>query len=577
VASLIEPHGGTLKNLLADPDEAKEIKGLSLELTSIYLSPQEQHDLELLLGGAYSPLEGFMTREEYEGTIKECRLPGGTIWPIPVTLGVEEGIAKTLSPGDRLALRDQEGFMLGILEVSDCWRPNKRREASCVFQTDEEDHPGVRELFREKGSYYVGGRVRGVSLPVHYDYKMFRRTPHEMRAWFKKVGWMRILAFQTRRPLHNAHRAMTLKAANDIGANILLHPIVGPTSPGDIEYFARIRCYQAILRTYPPESAQLNLLPYAMRMAGPREALLQAIVNKNYGCSHFMVTPHHADPFITMNKRPPYYPRYAAFEFIKQFEGEIGVKAMAFKRMVYVEDLGQHVQEDECPDGVTTKRLSATELRRRLEFGLEIPEWFSPREVVKELRHAYPPRSRQGFTVFFTGLSGAGKSTLAKILYTKFQEMGDRPVTLLDGDIVRRCLSSELGYSKKHRHINVVRIGYVASEITKNGGIAICAPIAPYEHSRRYNRDLISRYGGYIEVYVATPLEVCMERDRKGLYAMALSGKKRGVTGIDDPYEPPRDPEVVIDTTDLEPEEAAQEILTYLKRNGYLGRAVYAF
>ncbi len=576
MSRLIEPHGGELKDLLVDDEEAKGLKESAVDLKSVYLTADEECDLELLLTGAYSPLEGFMTREQYEGVLSELRLPTGEVWPVPVTLGIDRELAERISPGEQLALRDQEGFMLAIMEVEDLWEPDKWVEAREVFQTDEEEHPGVLKLMDGKGQFYIGGPVKGVSLPVHYDYRMLRRTPREMRAWFNKAGWRKILAFQTRRPLHNAHKAVTLKAADEVGANILLHPIVGPTSPGDIEYYARIRCYQAILKSYPPDSAVLNLLPVAMRMAGPREALLQAIINKNYGCSHFMVTPNHADPF-TATKRPPYYPRYSALEFVKKYEDEVGVVAVPFERMVYVEELGQYLPEKECPKECIPKRLSATELRRRLEFGLNIPEWFSPREVVEELRRAYPPRSKQGFTIFFTGLSGAGKSTLARILYTKFLEMGDRPVTLLDGDIVRRHLSSELGYSKEHRHINVIRIGFVASEITKNGGIAICAPIAPYERSRRYNRELISRYGGYIEVYVATPLEVCMERDRKGLYALALSGKKKGVTGIDDPYEPPLDPEVVIDTTDMDPEEAVQEIMAYLKKSGYLGRAIYAY
>jgi sulfate adenylyltransferase len=306
-------------------------------------------------------------------------------------------------------------------------------------------------------------------------------------------------------------------------------------------------------------------------MAGPREALLQAIINKNYGCTHCIVTPNHADPF-TNTKRPAYYPRFGALELLEKFEKEIGITAVSFSRMVYVEEKAQFLVEDECPPEVAPKQLTATELRRRLEYGLEIPDWFSPPEVVSELRRAYPARSRQGFTVFFTGFSGSGKSTVAKILLTRFLEMGDRPVTLLDGDIVRRHLSSELGFSRKDRHINVVRIGFVASEITKNRGIAICAPIAPYEQSRRQNREMISRYGGYIEVYLSTPLEVCMKRDRKGLYAKGLAGRIKGVTGVDDPYEEPINADVVIDTTDAEPEEVAQEVLFCLKSKGYVGK-----
>jgi sulfate adenylyltransferase len=380
-----------------------------------------------------------------------------------------------------------------------------------------------------------------------------------------------VVAFQTRRPLHNAHKALTLLAANKARANILLHPVVGSTSPGDIDHYARVRCYQAIAQTYPKDTVFLNLLPLAMRMAGPREAVWQAIINKNYGCTHFIVTPNHADPFTT-TERPAYYPRFGAIELLEQFEKECGITAISFNQMVYVEEKAQFLPEDKCNSDVTPKRLTASELRRRLEHNLEIPNWFSPPEVVSELKRAYPPRCKQGFTVFFTGFSGSGKSTVAKILLTRFLEMGDRPVTLLDGDIVRKHLSSELGFSEKDRHINVVRIGYVASEITKNRGIALCAPIAPYERSRRQNRELISQYGGYIEVHLSTPLEICMKRDRKGLYAKALNGKIKGVTGIDDPYEEPINSDIVIDTTEVEPEEVAQEVLFCLKSKGYVGK-----
>jgi len=568
---VIEPHGGGLRDLMAGEEEVRDLRALSVEFPSIQLSQRQEHDLELLLTGAFSPLAGFMNRDAYEGVLEDLCLPDGTVWPIPVTLDTSEEAARSLKPGQRVALRDQEGFMPAILTVEDVWRPDKQREARKVFATDEVVHPGAAYLFERTGPFYVGGSIKGLQLPVHYDYKTLRLTPAEVRAYFAKMGWRRVVAFQTRRPLHNAHKAMTLLAAEQARANVLLHPVVGPTSPGDIDHYARVRCYQAIVQTYPPGSVLLNLLPLAMRMAGPREALLQAIVNKNYGCTHFIVTPNHGDPF-TGTERPAYYPRLAARELIEQFERKCGITMIPFTRMVYVEEKAQYLPEEECLADFTAKRLSGTELRRRLEYGLEIPSWFSPPQVVAELRRAYPARSRQGFTVFLTGLSGAGKSTIARILQTKFLEMGDRPVTLLDGDIVRRNLSSELGFSAEDRHLNVVRIGFVAGEITKNRGIALCAPIAPYERSRRHNRELISRYGGYIEVYLSTPLDVCMQRDRKGLYAKALAGKIGGVTGVDDPYEIPLQPDVVIDTTDIGPDEAVQEVLFYLKSKGYIGR-----
>jgi sulfate adenylyltransferase len=570
VGHVIPAHGGRLQDLIVSDERAEGLRRSSVDFPSIHLTPRQECDLELLLTGAFSPLSGFMAREAYDAVVDGLRLPDGTVWPIPVTLDVTAKVAASLERGGLAALRDQEGFMLAVLTVEEVWQPDRRCEARRVYSTDETSHPGVAHLLEESGPYYVGGRIEGIQRPIHYDYKTLRLTPAETRAYFGKLGWRRVVAFHTRRPFHNAHRALTLWAANNARANILLHPIVGSTSPGDIDHYARVRCYQAAAATYPQGSVLLNLLPLAMRMAGPREALFQAIINKNYGCTHFIVTPSQADPFAATD-RPPYYPRFSAQELLEHYGEECGVTAIPFHRMGYVEEKAQYLPEDGCPPGAV-RHLSATELRRRLELGLEIPDWFSPREVVAELRRAYPARSKQGFTVFFTGLSGSGKSTLAKILLTRFLEMGDRPVTLLDGDIVRKHLANELGFSRHDRHINVTRIGFVASEITKNRGIALCAPIAPYERSRRQNRELISRYGGYIEVYVSTPLEVCKKRDRKGLYAKALAGKIIGVTGIDDPYEEPLNPDVTIDTTDIEPEEAAQEVLFYLKNKGYIGK-----
>ena len=570
MSHLISPHGGKLVNPMVSEDIKKAYVDSSVEFQSVHLTPRQECDLELLLTGAFSPLTGFMKRKDYERVLDEMRLEDGTLWPMPVTLDIPEKVAGSIEPGQKIALRDQEGFMLAVMTVEEKWEPDKLREARKIYSAFETSHPGVAYLFEQTGRYYIGGAVEGLHIPVRYDYRHLRRSPSEVRAWFENNGWRSVVAFQTRQRLHNAHKAMTLKAADKAMANILLHPVVGTTGPCDIDHYARVRCYEAITGTYLQGLALLNLLPVAMRSAGPREALWQAIINKNYGCSHFIVTPNHADPF-TPAKRPPYYPSLAALELLEKNESELGVGIVPFEPMVYVENRAEYLPTNECPNDISAKELSSTELSRRLEYGLEIPDWFSPKEVVTELRRAYPPRAKQGFTVFFTGLSGSGKSTIARILLTRFLEMADRPVTLLDGDIVRKHLSNELGFSKEHRHINVIRIGYVASEITKNRGIALCAPIAPYSQSRRYNRELISKYGGYIEVYVATPLATCMKRDRKGLYARALAGKVGGVTGIDDPYEVPENPDVVIDTTELTPEEAAQEVLFFLKTQRYIG------
>lgn len=440
-----------------------------------------------------------------------------------------------------------------------------------MFGTDDPDkHPGVRDLYEHVGPWYVGGSLEGLHLPIHYDFRELRLTPAEIHRRFSQNGWRHVIGFQTEKHLHCAHREMTLRAAREAGASILLQPVVGLTHPGDLDHYTQVRCYQEIVKKYPKNMIMLGLIPLAMRKAGPREALWHAVIRKNYGCSHFMVAADHADPFAHNSGNQTFYPMGAAQDMVQSFEEETGIRMVPLQKMVYVEEKAEYIPEGDVEPGMNVKQISSSELRRRLENGLAIPEWFSYPEVVAELRLAYPPRSKQGFTVFITGLSGAGKSTLAKVLMVKFMELRDRPVTLLDGDIVRRNLSSELSFSKDHRNLNITRIGFVASEITKNGGIAICAPIAPYEESRRHNREIISRYGGYVEVYLSTPLDVCEQRDRKGLYAKARAGIIKGVTGVDDPYVSPSNPEIAVDTTEVSPDEAAQEVLLYLEEQGYI-------
>lgn len=568
---LIAPHGDRLINLFAPDEQAEDLKQASLEYFSIDLTPRQLFDLELILNGGFSPLEGFMSREEYDSVVAEGRLPNGLLWPIPVYLDVEEKIAERLEPGQSVALRDLEGFMLAVLTVSDIWQPDKAHEARQVYGTDSPDHPGVDKLLQSRRTFYVGGTIVGIQPPIHYGYKILRLSPAETRALFHKFGWRRTMAFETQKPLHNAHKEMTLLAARENNANIFLHPIVGITHPGDIDHYARVRCYDAIVKTYPAGSVLLGLLPLAMRLAGPKEALWHAIIRKNYGCTHFIVAPDHADPFALSPHRG-FYPKGAAQDLVAAHEEEAGITMVPLKKMAYLPAKAQYIPiDDRKREPGAYEELSSTELKRRLEFDLPIPEWFSPREVVQVLKKAYPARHRQGFTVFLTGLSGSGKSTIAKVLTSRFMQMGDRPVTLLDGDIVRKNLSSELGFSKHDRETNIKRIGFVASEITKNGGIAICAPIAALAASRRENRDLITKYGGYIEVYVSTPLAICEMRDRKGLYAKARAGIIKGFTGIDDPYEAPGNPEVAIDTTSISPDEAAEEIFLFLRKEGYIG------
>ena len=564
----ITPHGGKLKELLVDEDRAKELREEAIYLPSWDLTQRQVWDIELLLNGAFSPLEGFMGKADYESVCERMRLSDGTLWPIPITLDVTEEFASRLSEGARIALRHPEGMVLAIMTVTDIWVPDRGKEAEAVFGTRSDEHPGVFALLHQTNPVYIGGRLEGLELPPHHTFKHLRYTPRKLRERFKELGWDKIVAFQTRNPMHRAHVELTKRAMAETGAKLLIHPVVGLTSPGDIDYFTRVRCYQAVLKYYPQGSVLLSLLPLAMRMAGPREALWHAIIRKNYGCTHFIVGRDHAGPKDRNGNG--FYPPYAAQELMEKYKEELGIQMVPFQEMVYVADLDRYLPRDEVPPGAKTLSISGTELRRRLREGKEIPEWFSYPEVIAELRRQYPPRSKQGFTVFFTGLPSSGKSTVAQVLMTKLLEIGTRPVTLLDGDIVRKHLSSELGFSKRDRDINILRIGFVASEITKNGGIAICAPIAPYDATRRQVRDMISQYGGFILVYVATPLEVCEKRDRKGLYAKARAGLIKDFTGISDPYEPPQDAEIVIDTSKLSPEEATEIILDYLRKEGYL-------
>jgi len=567
---LIAPHGGELVNLVASPDRSAELKAQSREWPSWDLTARQICDLELLLNGGFSPLRGFMTKADYEGVCKNMRLSSGVLWPMPITLEVKEEFAKSVKPGSKIALRDPEGVMLAVLTVEEIWQPDRTAEAKDVFGTSSAVHPGVNYLLNQSGPWYIGGKLEGLQLPSHYDFRGLRLTPAEMRAEFARLGWRRVVAFQTRNPMHRAHQELTLRAAKTVEANLLLNPSVGMTKPGDVDYFTRVRCYQLLLSKYPPGTVKLALLPLAMRMGGPREAIWHALIRKNHGCTHFIVGRDHAGPGKDETGKPFYGP-YQAQELFKNNEADIGVTMVPFNMMVYLEDEDRYVPTDEVKPGARVLDISGTELRQRLNEGRDIPAWFTYPEVVQELRRSFPPRHKQGVTIFFTGLSGSGKSTIANALMTKFLEIGGRPVTILDGDLVRKHLSSELGFSKEHRDINIRRIGYVASEISKNGGIAICAPIAPYDATRKAVRAMVESGGGFILVHVATSIDVCEQRDRKGLYAKARAGIVKEFTGISDPYEEPKDAEVVIDTGSLSPEEAAQQIVLHLEKEGYLG------
>ncbi len=558
-----------IPELYVSYERAKKLKNDAANLVSWDLTQRQICDLELLMNGAFNPLKGFLTQDDYTSVVEKMRLTHGALWPMPITLDVSQAFSDQLEIGQDIALRDLEGVILATITVNDIWKPDKSKEAKQVFRTDDIAHPAVNYLFNNAGPVYIGGPVIGLQKPVHYDFRARRDTPNELRSYFRKLGWRKVVAFQTRNPLHRAHQELTFRAAKEAQANLLIHPVVGMTKPGDIDHFTRVRCYEAVLDKYPTSTTTMSLLNLAMRMAGPREAVWHGLIRKNHGCTHLIIGRDHAGPGKNSHGEDFYGP-YDAQELFRANEEEMGIKMIDFKQMVFVQERAQYKPADELGEDVTVLNISGTELRRRLSEGLEIPEWFSFPEVVAELRKASPQRSKQGFTVFFTGFSGSGKSTIANALMAKLMEIGGRPVTLLDGDIVRKNLSSELGFSKEHRDLNIRRIGYVASEITKNGGIAICAPIAPYAATRRAVREDVEKFGAFAEIHVATSLEECERRDRKGLYKLARQGKIKEFTGISDPYDVPKTPELRVETEKVDVDHCAHQVLLKLKSMGLI-------
>jgi len=564
-----EPHGGVLQDLYLGESAADAERERAGDYKSWDLTPRQLCDVDLLLNGAFSPLDGFLTRDAYQRVLSEMRLPGGVLWPIPVNLDVTREFADSLAEGEVVALRDPEGVLIATLRVDDVWVPDRTQEAHAVHGTADPEHPGVHQLLNRSNEVYLGGRLSGVEPPVHHDFKLLRDSPSELRGRFRKLGWRRVVAYHTHGLMHREHHDLTFRAAREREANLLIHPTVGLAMPGDTRYYSRVRCYEHVMDEYPEQTTTLSLLNLATRMAGPREAVWHAIVRKNFGCTHFIVEQGHADPGGS-GAGTGFYGPTAAQELALEHEQELDIAIVASERMVYVEDRATYLPVSEARADMKTASLPEDELARRLQDGLELPEWFSYPGVVAEMRRVRPPRHRQGFTVLFTGLSGSGKSTIANALMVKLLENGGRQVTLLDGDIVRKHLSSELGFSKEHRNLNILRIGFVASEITKNGGIALCAPIAPYAATRRDVREMIAPHGGFVEVHVSTPLEVCEKRDRKGLYARARQGLIPEFTGISDPYEEPERPELRIDTQGLTPELAAHRVLVKLESLGFI-------
>lgn len=566
--NLITPYGGKLANPMAEEARAGELRREALYLPSLDIDRRQLADLELLLNGGFSPLDRFMGRADYDRVLDRMQLADGTFWPLPVTLDIADKAVRLAEAGGRLALRDPEGFLLAVLTVEELWQPDKVREAEAIFGTADPAHPGVGHLLHRVGSHYVAGRLEGVSLPQHFDFPLLRLAPEEVRKSFQRRGWRRVIAYQAGFPLHRAQHEFTRRAALECGANLLIHALSAVDPADSPAHFTLVRGCQAILPRYPAAAADLALLPMSRHCEGARGVLLRAIVERNYGCTHMIVGGEQGD--FGDHRRGEDVLDALEFRGVPQQAAVIGVELVPFPRMVYVEERVQYLPQKDVPQGARCLALPGTEFQRRLAEGLEIPDWHTYPEVVAELRKTYPPRDRQGFTVFFTGLSGSGKSTLAKALMVKLLEIGGRQVTLLDGDIVRKHLSSELGFSREHRDINIRRIGYVASEITKNRGVAICAPIAPYAATRRAVREMIEPLGGFLEIHVSTPLEVCESRDCKGLYAKARAGIIKEFTGISDAYETPESPELAIDTANVSVDEAVQGILLKLEQKGFL-------
>ncbi|CRG82928.1 sulfate adenylyltransferase [Talaromyces islandicus] len=569
------PHGGVLKDLIArDAPRHDQLEAEAGTLPAILLTERQLCDLELIMNGGFSPLEGFMNEKDYNGVVAESRLADGNLFSMPITLDVSGKTVEELGlkAGGRITLRDfRDDRNLAILTIDDIYRPDKSKEAELVFGGDEE-HPAIKYLNNTVQEFYIGGKVEAVNKLNHYDYVALRFTPAELRTHFDKLGWTRVVAFQTRNPMHRAHRELTVRAARARQANVLIHPVVGLTKPGDIDHFTRVRVYQALLPRYPNGMAVLGLLPLAMRMGGPREAIWHAIIRKNHGATHFIVGRDHAGPGKN-SKGVEFYGPYDAQHAVEKYRSELGIEVVEFQQVTYLPDTDEYKPVDQVTPGTKTLDISGTELRKRLRSGAHIPEWFSYPEVIKVLRESNRPRASQGFTVFLTGYQNSGKDAIARALQVTLNQQGGRSVSLLLGDTVRHELSSELGFSREDRHTNIQRIAFVAAELTKAGAAVIAAPIAPYEESRKAARDTISQNGTFLLVHVATPLEYCERTDKRGVYASARRGEIKGFTGVDDPYEAPTNADLVVDVEKQSVRSIVHEIVLILESQGFLDRS----
>jgi sulfate adenylyltransferase len=563
---LITPYGGKLVNLLISGSEREQMVAQASRIPSIQLEPRALCDLELLAVGGFSPLDRFMGAADYQRVLHEMRLADGTLFPIPITLTADpRGLP---SIGCQIALRDAHNHLLAVMALEEVFEWNPALEAEMVLGTTDSRHPLVSEMITWR-PVCISGKLQMIEIPKAYDSVDLRLTPAQTRARLMALGNNQVVAFQTRNPMHRAHEELTKRAAALIDGTLLLHPSVGMTKPGDVDHFSRVRIYRTMVERYYDESRTLlSLLPLAMRMAGPREALWHAIIRRNYGASYFIVGRDHAGPGQD-SKGKPFYDPYAAQEAVTHHQQELGIIPLCFQEMVYLADEDRYVEQDCVPFGSRTISISGTQVREDyLAKGRLLPTWFTRRETAEILAQVYLPRNKQGFCLWFTGLSGSGKTSIAEIATVLLLERG-RQSTLLDGDVVRTHLSKGLGFSREDRDTNILRIGFVASQIVRHNGIVICAAISPYRATRDECRKMIGS-DNFIEIYLDTPLEVCEQRDVKGFYLRARRGELKGFTGIDDPYEPPPQPEVVLHTTVVTPEENARTLITYLEAKGFL-------
>jgi sulfate adenylyltransferase len=512
----------------------------------IVLNKRQLCDVELLLNGGFYPLDGFMKENDYKSCLDNLTLENGTVWPIPIVLATD----KSVNMNDVVTLKDETGICIATMTVEDIYQPDLLEECRKALGSDDSNHPYHSIIMENVNKKYIGGKITKIQLPNHYDFVELRYTPEQAKDYFRKNNWNTVIGFQTRNPLHRSHFELTKFALKEVGedAKLLLHPTVGVTQDCDIDYHTRVRCYKKLVEKYPDNTALLSLLPLSMRMAGPREAVLHAIVRKNYGCTHFIVGRDHAGPSYKKKDGSSFYGMYDAHELLLKYEKDICIKIITSPSIVYVKELGEYRNENDVPYGMTVLNISGTQQRDMLSKQVDIPEWFSWTDIIDELRTEFKLLNNKGMCIYFVGLSGSGKSTMANILIDKLRETEtSRKITLLDADVVRLHLSKGLGFSKEDRSANVRRIGYVASEIVNNGGIVVCANIAPYEEDRLFNRKLISSKGKYIEVYMKTSLECCVRRDVKGLYKLALEGKLKNFTGVSDPFEEPLTSEIYCD------------------------------